>query len=58
MFGKEPKGNLGQNEYHLLATSRTSTMEKEMNQAVKEGFSFKAVMGGAVSYTHLRAHET
>jgi len=49
MFGKEPKGDdhsLGQDEYHLLATSRTSTMEKEMNQAVKEGFSFKAVMGG------------
>ena len=33
-------------EYRLLATSRTSTMEKEMNQAAEAGFVFASVMGG------------
>jgi hypothetical protein len=33
-------------EYRLLATNRTSTMEKEMNQAAADGFRFEGVMGG------------
>lgn len=33
-------------EHRLLATSRTSTMEREMNQAADEGFRFVEVMGG------------
>jgi hypothetical protein len=33
-------------DYRLLATSRTSTMEKEMNQAADAGYSFGSVMGG------------
>jgi hypothetical protein len=33
-------------EYRLLATNKTSTMEKEMNQAAAEGFRFEGVMGG------------
>jgi hypothetical protein len=33
-------------DYRLLATSRTSTMEKEMNAAAAAGFSFGSVMGG------------
>jgi hypothetical protein len=33
-------------DYRVLATSRTSTMEKEMNQAAAAGFRFKLVMGG------------
>ena len=33
-------------DYRVLATSKTSTMEKEMNQAGAEGFKFAAVMGG------------
>jgi len=33
-------------DYRLLATSRTSTMEKEMNQAADGGFVFGGVMGG------------
>jgi len=33
-------------EYRVLATSRTSTMEKELNAAAAEGFVFTAVMGG------------
>ena len=33
-------------EYRVLATSRTSTMEKEMNEAANAGFRYVAVMGG------------
>src|SRR5215467_9216354 len=33
-------------EYRLLATNKTSTMEKEMNQASAEGFRFEGSMGG------------
>jgi hypothetical protein len=33
-------------EYRVLATSRTSTMEKELNQHADTGFRFQAVMGG------------
>ena len=33
-------------DYRLLATSKTSTMEKEMNAAADGGFRFAGVMGG------------
>lgn len=33
-------------DYKVLATSKTSTMEKEMNEAGALGFKFAAVMGG------------
>lgn len=33
-------------EYRLLATNKTSTMEREMNQASAEGFRFEGTMGG------------
>ncbi len=33
-------------DYRLLATSKTSTMEKELNEAANAGYSFSAVMGG------------
>lgn len=33
-------------EYKLLATNKTSTMEKEMNQASADGFRFEGTMGG------------
>jgi hypothetical protein len=33
-------------QFRVLATSRTSTMEKELNQAAEAGFRFQAVMGG------------
>lgn len=33
-------------DYKVLATSKTSTMEKEMNDAGALGFKFAAVMGG------------
>lgn len=33
-------------EYRLLATNRTTTMEKEMNDAAAEGYRFKEVISG------------
>ena len=33
-------------EYRVLATSKTSTMEKELNAAAEAGFHFRSVMGG------------
>lgn len=33
-------------EYKLLATNKTSTMEKEMNQLAADGFQFAGTMGG------------
>lgn len=33
-------------EYRVLATNKTSTMEKEMNLAAAEGFRFDGAMGG------------
>lgn len=33
-------------EYRVLATTKTSTMEKELNEAADAGFHFEAAMGG------------
>src|SRR5205814_1866804 len=33
-------------EFRVLATNKTSTMEKELNEAAEAGFRFQAVMGG------------
>ena len=37
-------------EYRVLATTKTSTMEKELNEASDAGFQFKAVMGGETEF--------
>jgi hypothetical protein len=37
-------------EYRLLATTKTSTTQKEMNEAADAGFRFGAVMGGETSF--------
>jgi hypothetical protein len=37
-------------EYRLLASTRTSTMEKEMNQSAAEGFIYSGVMGGETGF--------
>lgn len=37
-------------DYRVLATNKTSTMEKEMNEAADAGFRFAAVMGGETSF--------
>ena len=37
-------------EYKLLATNKTSTMEKELNEAAEVGFRFEGVMGGQTGF--------
>ena len=37
-------------EYRVLATNKTSTRQKEMNDASEAGFRFGAVMGGETSF--------
>ncbi len=37
-------------DYRVLATNKTSTMEKELNEAADAGFRFSAVMGGGTSF--------
>jgi hypothetical protein len=37
-------------EYQVVATTKTSTMEKELNQAAENGFRFDAVMGGETAF--------
>jgi hypothetical protein len=37
-------------EYKVLATSRTSTLENELNQAADAGFRFEAIMGGGTAF--------
>jgi hypothetical protein len=37
-------------DYRLLATNKTSTMEKELNEAAGAGYRFRDVMGGETSF--------
>jgi hypothetical protein len=37
-------------DYRLLATTKTSTMEKELNRAAQAGFVFAGAMGGESSF--------
>jgi hypothetical protein len=37
-------------DYRVLATKRTSTMDKEMNEAAAAGYRFGAVMGGQTAF--------
>jgi len=43
-------GNPPRFEYRLLATNKTSTMQKEMNQAADAGFRYSGVMGGETAF--------
>lgn len=36
-------------EYKVLATTKTSTMERELNEAAQAGYGFSAVMGGSTA---------
>lgn len=46
-----PSGRSGQQkEFRLLATNKTSTMQKEMNSAADAGFHFEGTMGGETSF--------
>lgn len=40
----------GKFDYRVLATSKTSTMEKELNAAAAEGYIFAGAMGGESSF--------
>jgi hypothetical protein len=44
------QGGQGDYEYKLLATSRTATMEKEMNEAAATGFMFRDVRSGETAF--------
>jgi hypothetical protein len=37
-------------DYRVLATNRTSTMEKEMNEAADSGYNFMGAMGGETGF--------
>jgi hypothetical protein len=37
-------------DYRLMATNKTSTMQKEMNEAADAGFRFQSVMGGKTAF--------
>jgi hypothetical protein len=37
-------------EFRLLATSKTSTMEKEMNEYAQAGYDFRTAMGGETAF--------
>ncbi len=41
---------LDRHEYKVLATNKTSTMQKEMNEAAEAGYRFGGVMGGETSF--------
>jgi hypothetical protein len=45
-FAAFPALSAGQSGFKVLATNRTSTMQKEMNDAAQLGLRFGAVMGG------------
>ena len=50
LAGSAPGAAPEPQEYRVLATNRTSTMQKEMNEAAGAGFRFGAVMGGDTSF--------
>ncbi len=39
-----------QTQYKVLATKKTSTMQKEMQQAADSGFRFAGVSGGGTAF--------
>ena len=43
-------GTTRQIEYRVLATNRTSTLEREMNEAADAGYRYDAVMGGETGF--------
>jgi hypothetical protein len=45
-----PGSLLAQNDIRVLATTKTSSLEKEMNEAADAGYRFAAVMGGETSF--------
>ena len=37
-------------EYLMLATNKTSTMEKELNDGAEAGYRYEGVMGGETAF--------
>jgi len=42
--------DIGRFDYRVLAANKTSTMEKEINEAADAGYSFRGVMGGETGF--------
>lgn len=49
-LGVVPSTALAQVEYRVIATNKTSTAEKEMNEAAEAGFRYGGVMGGDTAF--------
>ena len=49
-LGVIPSAAQAQVDYRVVATSKTSTTEKEMNEAADAGFRFGGVMGGETAF--------
>jgi hypothetical protein len=51
LFAAAPRAEIAPAvDHRVLATSKTSTMEKELNEAAELGFRFQAVMGGESAF--------
>lgn len=49
-MAQNPAASKTEHDYKLLATNKTSTMQKEMNEASDAGYRFASVMGGETSF--------
>ena len=49
-FGRPGADGRSNCEYKLLATNKTSTMQRELNEAAGAGFKFVGVMGGETAF--------
>ena len=47
---RDPSSASGRIEYKLLATTRTSTMQKELREVGEQGFQFLGVMVGQTAF--------
>lgn len=50
LIGVVPAADAPKYDYRVLATSKTSTMEKELNEAADAGYVFSSVMGGESAF--------
>jgi hypothetical protein len=48
--GRAQTASAGAVDHRVLATNKTSTMEKELNEGAEAGFRFQAVMGGESAF--------
>jgi hypothetical protein len=50
LFAAMPQTSSGNRDYKLLATQKTSTMQKELNEAADAGYRFERAMGGQTGF--------